>query len=56
MDNSIPKNIKNGWYKESKRIPKTICSKAVEKSINNLDVPFWMVNVSKKRFASSGGY
>ena len=51
-----PKNIKNGWYNDSKIIPKIIWSSADEKSINSFEAPFWMVSVSKKRFANSGGY
>ena len=27
----------------------------IEKSTNNFEVPFWIVNVSKKRLANSGG-
>ena len=53
---NIPKKIKNGWYNDNNMIPKTICSKAEEKSISNFEAPFWMVSVSKKRFANSGGY
>jgi len=39
-NNKIPNKIKNGWYKESNSMPKTICNKAVEKSNKSFDVPF----------------
>ena len=56
MHKRTPKNIKNGWYNDNRNTPKIICSKAVEKSISNFEVPFCIVRVSKKRFANSGGY
>ena len=49
----IPNKIKNGWYNESKIIPKNICKNAEEKSISSFDVPFCIEIVSKKRFANS---
>ena len=47
--------MKKGWYRDNKIIPNTICNKAVEKSTKSFEVPFWIVNVSKKRLANSGG-
>ena len=41
---------------DNKSIPKTICNNADEKSVNNLEVPFWILMVSKNRLAKSGAW